>query len=729
MPFSAIEPRIDSQPSGLAVSVYRDAGAERERCERELLGAGFPLPLYDRCAWARTDRQAGSWFVAVRDGEGRCVAGFALEVYRSRALPGHLLLRANRFGGNLSPEVRDAALTAFTDLARREARVLRVSVRVFARDDVRAPLGQALAGLGYRRLEQIRLYEQTLALDLTPDEATVFASFHKTARRNIKEVAKHPVELRPITDAAWAARMDDLLRESMERTGGVYEHQDWAARVELGRLCPEGSYLTGLFRTDVAGPASLVAFAWACGHGDHAHYDASGATRSVPFRLSLGYPLLWDMICWAKRNGAKWFDLGGVTLGSVGDQQDRCGGISDFKRYFSRDLITVGEEWELEPHWLRAKAARTVSVGADWLKARRPGKQPGATHAAPAETGDHGKAPEPRPLSRREIAANVLAGTGLHALVRRLRPWQGVLSLAYHRIGEDYLTPFDRELWSATPAAFDAQVRFLKKHFDVISPADLPGVAGQRTGRHVLITFDDGYYDNYKVAFPILKAHHVPATFFVATSFIDNPRPSWYDEIAWMVRTSSRAGIPAGSWLPGPVSFDAPDCRRAVCTLLRRYKSLPGPQTGAYIDFLAEATGSGRCRSMDVRVTWMNWDMLREMKAGGMTFGGHTAKHPVLARLSREEQAREIAECKQRLEVELGGPVTTFSYPNGSTDSFNEDTRACLREQGFEFAFSYYGGLQRFDAWDPYDLKRTAVELYTTPSLFTATMTLPRIFA
>src|SRR5262249_34067307 len=96
-------------------------------------------------------------------------------------------------------------------------------------------------------------------------------------------------------------------------------------------------------------------------------------------------------------------------------------------------------------------------------------------------------------MSKRNLAARVMTLPGLQALVQRLLSWKGVLTLAYHRIGDDPRSPFDRDLWSATPDAFETQVRFLKRNFDVISPADLMVVLRKPPARYVLVTFDDGY--------------------------------------------------------------------------------------------------------------------------------------------------------------------------------------------------------------------------------------------
>src|SRR5207245_5405986 len=127
---------------------------------------------------------------------------------------------------------------------------------------------------------------------------------------------------------------------------------------------------------------------------------------------------------------------------------------------------------------------------------------------------------------------------GLSGLISRALQWSGIVCLNYHRIGDGSSSLFDRGLWSATPEEFSAQVRFLKRHFDVIGPDDIPVVTSRKTGRYAIITFDDGYLDNYAVAFSILKNHRVSATFFVATGFVDNPQLPWWDELACMGRTS-----------------------------------------------------------------------------------------------------------------------------------------------------------------------------------------------
>lgn len=331
-------------------------------------------------------------------------------------------------------------------------------------------------------------------------------------------------------------------------------------------------------------------------------------------------------------------------------------------------------------------------------------------------------------MKKQKIAARVLGLTGFRSLLSWMTRWTGVLTLNYHRIGESTGSPFAGHLWSATTRDFEAQIEWLKSRFTVISPDMLAAAIASRKGQYVLITFDDGYRDNYTNAFPILKRHKLPATFFVTTGFIDNSQLTWWDEIAWMVMTSHQKAIELPGWLPSNVVFDKPNRERAIRTLSKAYYAMPAAKNSSFLSAIGNATGTGRyCLPVDNEM-WMTWDMIREMRAAGMFIGGHTVNHPVLGNIPHEEQRKEIETCGRRLEEELGEPMRLFSYPYGLAGDFGPETKECLRAAGVRFAFSYYGGYNRFSEWDDYDIRRTGVERFMTVDVFKSIVDLPRLF-
>jgi peptidoglycan/xylan/chitin deacetylase (PgdA/CDA1 family) len=317
--------------------------------------------------------------------------------------------------------------------------------------------------------------------------------------------------------------------------------------------------------------------------------------------------------------------------------------------------------------------------------------------------------------SRRDRAAALLAAPGISTAARRLPRWRGVLTLNYHRVGDATGQPWDRTLWSATAEAFDAQLGVLAREAEVIAPDDVEAaLRSGRRGRRVLITFDDGYRDNYEVAFPLLRRHGLPATFFLATGFLDRPHVAWWDELAWMVRRDG--GDAAG--------HDA-----QIAQLCERYKSLPADQAAALLDEVAERTGAGRCPAAEAAKLWMTWDHARELRDAGMRIGGHTVTHPLLSRVPAERQREEIAGCAQRLQDELGAPMRWFAYPVGSRNAFTPATQQILADHDVELAFSFYGGWGRFDHWQALDVPRVHVGPNYSSQLVFAALLAPRAFA
>lgn len=331
-------------------------------------------------------------------------------------------------------------------------------------------------------------------------------------------------------------------------------------------------------------------------------------------------------------------------------------------------------------------------------------------------------------LEKRRLLAHSLVGTGCEWVLRKVGAWRGLLVLNYHRIGDSRSTIWDHDLWSATQDSFDWQVQHLKRHFDVVGPEDLEHVQASKRGRHIFITFDDGYRDNYDLAFPVLRAHGVSGTFFLATRFIDQPYVSWWDEVAWMIRSSTREFLEVANWLPEPMLIDKLNPQVTIRTLLKILKTLDSQKTQQFLDDLGNDTGCGRCPARNAAEMWMNWDMIREMRAGGMHFGAHTVNHPVLARLPIEQQRWEIVESRRRIEQEIGEKVNVFSYPVGGAETCTEETRQCLRDEGFQWAFRYGIGYRRNPFEDPMQIPRLAVEQTLGRSMFQSLTTLPQLF-
>jgi peptidoglycan/xylan/chitin deacetylase (PgdA/CDA1 family) len=288
----------------------------------------------------------------------------------------------------------------------------------------------------------------------------------------------------------------------------------------------------------------------------------------------------------------------------------------------------------------------------------------------------------------------------------------GLLVLAYHRIGTHVGHLYDDEIISATEGDFYAQLEFLRRHFDVIGLEDLLRLAEgdfevQRPT--VLVTFDDGYRDNHGLALPILRDLNIPAVFFISTGYIGSTRLTWWDHVAYCMKQTRHKRVEIG--YPRPLGFDLGQISRPAATqqILDEYVAAPELDDERFLREIESSTGV-RVDTAEIGYDlFMSWDEVRDLRDAGMGIGAHSHGHPVIARLSPEEQARELGTSRDRLRTELGISVEAVAYPTGH---FTEVTKRVAREQGFRVGFAYPGGINRPHQTDPFAIRRAAVDYY-----------------
>jgi len=330
---------------------------------------------------------------------------------------------------------------------------------------------------------------------------------------------------------------------------------------------------------------------------------------------------------------------------------------------------------------------------------------------------------------KRQLALKACDLFQAHRWWSRLDRWQGLITLNYHRIGDRSQTSIDSGVFSATPERFEEQLNYLKAECDVIRVADIADVLTQGSKRRcVLITFDDGYVDNYEVVFPALKRVGLPAAIFLTTGFLDQRLVSWWDEIAWIVKQSTRDVLMLPeSWQIEGLNRSADQAEVVIRRLLRLAKSLAPESLADFLNDIAEAAGTGRAPRNAETAPWMTWDMVREMHRGGIDFGGHTVTHPVLSTCTLDQQRLEIQQSKTRIEQELGVPVTAFSYPVGQPWSFTAESVRLAREARYQYGFSFFPGYSTYKS-DRLDLRRVAMEPRVSLQELQAVVQMPRLF-
>jgi hypothetical protein len=356
--------------STFRVAIVDNHHPDRAICERAVVDAGIPLPVQHRASWSGASSSASrSWFVYVATTDGTPQCAFAATLLKSKALPSHAVLRVERFGTASPLDARVAGLAILIDLAKKNHKLLRLHVEVFSPDSLaRRRLGDALGELGFLPKLHPRLYHRTVGVDLAGSHTEVFARLRPCARRNIKQALKSPVTVDTISEPSIEPRLRSLWTETFARNGGPVAGPDWKRLLAFCNDNPELGRFVGLRRAGVDGPDGLLAFSVGRFHGDHAELSYAASTRPSDLKVPLAYPLMWDLLLWAKQQGASWFDVGGVTESNGAASRAALSGISAFKKHFSVDVIDVGDEWVLDLQPVRSAVARAVSGVAGWLR-------------------------------------------------------------------------------------------------------------------------------------------------------------------------------------------------------------------------------------------------------------------------------------------------------------------------------------------------------------------------
>ena len=185
----------------------------------------------------------------------------------------------------------------------------------------------------------------------------------------------------------------------------------------------------------------------------------------------------------------------------------------------------------------------------------------------------------------------------------------------------------------------------------------------------IVLTFDDGYKNNYTYAFPLLRKYKVPATIFVTTGFIDQTNFLWTDRLEYIIdNTDSQSSNFQWQDCEFTLELSTEKERRKTTEYIKNYlKALPEYKKLLFLDKLQQF--------LKIEYDWskipslfkpLTWEEIREMKNSGLiSIGAHTISHPILSRCTYEQQQRELMFSQQRIAEELNEQCTLFAYPNG----------------------------------------------------------------
>lgn len=281
--------------------------------------------------------------------------------------------------------------------------------------------------------------------------------------------------------------------------------------------------------------------------------------------------------------------------------------------------------------------------------------------------------------------------------------------LIYHQILDqpDFMRPDELD-----KATFNWQMQLLARHFNIL-PLD-EALARLKNDslppRAITITFDDGYADNLYNAVPILKEHHLTATFFIASGYLNGGR-MWNDTIIEAIRNIAQPELDLTDIGLHVFPIATPNQKAATArTVISHLKHLEPSLRLTHSQAIA-----AKATSLPDNLMLTSAE-LQALQKHGMEIGGHTVSHPILAKLDDAEAESEIQTNKNFLENLLDTKVRYFAYPNGKPQTdYLPSQSEMLKKCGYQAAFSTIQGvansktdywqLPRFTPWDKSPIK------------------------
>jgi peptidoglycan/xylan/chitin deacetylase (PgdA/CDA1 family) len=313
----------------------------------------------------------------------------------------------------------------------------------------------------------------------------------------------------------------------------------------------------------------------------------------------------------------------------------------------------------------------------------------------------------------RKLTLNVVRYAGIAPLARPFFGGLGAI-LMLHRVTAAPIGPtsVNRHL-AVHPDFVDKLIRDMKRggyEFVSMDEACARLQRGAHSGRFAAITADDGYRDNLLEALPVFEKHAAPFTVYVSPGLINRTVDLWWEVVERLVEARDMVQVPISG---GTVALDCMTLpqKRAANAWLHKYLTTEVREEDQRDVLRDLAVSLGIDPEAPARDELMNWDEIRELSGHPLaSIGAHTMNHYNLRRLSDGQARREIADCADILEGELGIRPRHLAYPYGYAAAVGAREVALAREAGFISAVTTrHGVLQAQHAHHMQALPRISV--------------------
>jgi peptidoglycan/xylan/chitin deacetylase (PgdA/CDA1 family) len=358
----------------------------------------------------------------------------------------------------------------------------------------------------------------------------------------------------------------------------------------------------------------------------------------------------------------------------------RLGAVKTRAAYAMADLTLVPSADQIQPAVAAGADPERLMVLDDTAMDR--------LFAEPPRRGSRGK------LLEGAVSAGLdaLELAGVVRALELLSPDRGVNVVNYHRVLPlEELTAYCRPQMAIAEPVFAAQLDQMGRQRG-FAPVDRLRHASAKD--KVAITFDDGYEDNFRVAFPILARFSTPACIFVVTGLVGRPDALWWDRVGLALFAWWRAGCPGAlpELLPERTAelrdvTATKDARELISAVLSDLNLVSDERRRK-----AVAAAVALVPEIDPQRTMLSWDEVKALADGGVMFGSHTRSHVPLDELDRPEAKAELFGSHADLDETIGAKrYRVTALPRGRLGALTEDELA----DGFDAVMTTQPGVNR----------------------------------
>jgi len=273
----------------------------------------------------------------------------------------------------------------------------------------------------------------------------------------------------------------------------------------------------------------------------------------------------------------------------------------------------------------------------------------------------------------------------------------------------------------ATGGDLLSHLHYLYRHYRIV-PLEaaleelyMPYKRAKRVGKQrvpLVLTFDDGYHDNYTHAFAFARHLQVPFTVFLIPGYIESGDYFWWQEGNRLV---SRTQISEVNIEGHVYHLDQSEERNTLSQHIftRLCQSTSIAEREAFLSTVRKAMDVPSSVAPEEKAMLpLQWTEVREMEESGLvTFGAHTMHHPILTYLTDTREIRsEIEQCRSALEDQLGHRVRAFAYPVGRRQHIGDNVISTVQQAGYDWAFTTMYGLNTPQT-NPYLLRRIEADV------------------